>query len=91
MLTETVSLPIDTSLLAPGNDSSLWEMTEPSYNEFLKIQDMISYVRLPSYSNYLLSMLYWDCYSYYFGYQEGDINEILTDGYRNLRIYAEES
>ena len=91
MLTKTVALPIDTSLLAPGNDTSLWEMTEQSYNEFLKVQELISYVRLPSYSDYLLSMLYWDCYSCYFGYEEGDISEILTDGYRNLQMFAGES
>ena len=91
MLTERTSLPIDTSLLVPGNDSSLWEMTETSYQEFLKVQDMISYVRLPSYSDYLLSTLYWDCYSCYFGYQEGNIDEILSDGYRSLQMFAGES
>ena len=91
MMTEDTALPIDSSLLVPGSESARWEMTEQSYNEFLKVQGMISHVRLPSYLNYLLTEMYWDCYSCYFGYEEGDINEIVADVYRSLQMFAGES
>ena len=91
MMTATTALPVDTSLLVPGDDASLWEMTDQTYQAFLGVQDQISCVRLPSYLDYLFSEMYWNCYDSYFGYEDGDIDKILTDGYRSLQMFVSES
>ncbi len=63
-----------------------WFMSDENYEEFCRVRDGIGFVRFSGTLDKELAELYTNCSNVYFGYDSGDIGEIIHEAYRVMNM-----